>query len=159
MGDVGTSKTIELSKVVNAYKTAYTMVGTKSWMAPEMIEFEKLADDKNKFKLNETKLDTFSLGLLCLFLLNTEEFKKTHLKKSILNLDESFLQDFLKNYIKPRVPLSFYLILRSMLTFNPLTRYDTKELFSDFSQYLKERVNFNISINRLTYIYILLFLL
>jgi hypothetical protein len=103
--------------------------GTTSWMSPEMRKIceKPHLKDNESIKLDYSKLDVFSLGLISLFCLNYEEYNKC---KDHLNDNEVNLLNLLKN-TKSKVPLNYYYLLKSMLSFNEISRPSLTELYED----------------------------
>ncbi len=126
LGDVGVSKKFSSQTSFNKRHHPTSIVGTCSWMAPEMKIQEKPSSSRDDKIIDYRKLDVFSLGLISLFCLDTEDsFSEYHLE---LNESNRKLQEEYLPRLKSRMPIEFYLLLKSMLSFDESSRPSIDEL-------------------------------
>ena len=109
-----------------------TQAATEEWMArgmrnPDLI---KLGKGKDAKKIDYRKLDVFSLGLISLFCLDSaDNFSKYNLG---LNQNSNTLHEVYLPQLKSKMPIEFYCLLKSMLSFDWNARPSIEEL-SDFA--------------------------
>ena len=132
LGDVGVAKQFSNQQSLKKFQNLTSQVGTEEWMAPEMRypDLIKLGKDKEAKKIDYRKLDVFSLGLISLFCLDSvDNFYKynRHLNENSNTLHEVYLPQ-----LKSKMPIEFYCLLKSMLSFDWNARPSIEEL-SDFA--------------------------
>ena len=135
IGDLGCSKVFSSFQSVNQRRAINTLVGTPSWMAPEINKAET-AKVKN---FEPIKADIFSLGLIALFCLDYADFKN----QKNLNDDEVTLQNYMDKFrlrFQKKYPnyMRFYYLLRCMVSFSAFTRPTLRQVYEDFRSILDE---------------------
>ena len=122
LGDLGASKRILLNKQLEEL----SIVGTKSYMCPEMKKNFK--NDVQKILGNPRKIDVFSLGLIFLEMIDRNGFKS----RNPLNDDNGEnLESYLRN-IEERFPNEkhFFELIKAMLSFDPDKRLNLEDVYS-----------------------------
>ena len=132
LGDVGVAKQFSNQNSLNKINNLSNQAGTEEWMAPEMRNPDLIQPGKNREakKIDYRKLDIFSLGLISLFCLDSlDNFSnyKLHLNENSNTLHEVYLPQ-----VKSKLPIEFYCLLKSMLSFDWNARPSIEEL-SDFA--------------------------
>jgi serine/threonine protein kinase len=120
-------------------------VGTPEWISPEM---RKSISENVTSEL--PKSDIFSLGLIALYCLDTAEFtkqlspilsqfkinlNKNEISDHLYNLENAlkiYLDDFRLRNLKNPDKISFFYMLKSMLSFSPSARPSIQQLYEDF---------------------------
>ena len=122
-------------------------LGNPKWMSPEMRENFYGDNVKNE----HPKSDIFSLGLIALYCIDSNEFKnnfspiltKFNDKKPNKAMHSNYLKDFeesllaylddfrLRNLNSPRI-LNFFYMLKNMFSFSPSARPSIQQLYEDF---------------------------
>ena len=125
LADMGSAKLLEMFDCDKQIQTVNTFVGTEVWMAPEILLLKDKAE--KPLKVDVSKFDIFSLGLISLYCLDKEGFKKF---KNI-NLNEIELNSYLESFTE-RVPPNFFYMMRCMLSFNHFTRPSITQLHEHF---------------------------
>ena len=121
IGDFGNAK-----KLDTTIQTLTSAQGTLKWMSPEMrISFE----EKKTRKIDFSKIDVFSLGLIFLFILDRPIFETN---SELYNKDEKILKDYLDDFGNrfSSIDKDFLRILREILAFDPSKRMTIRELFT-----------------------------
>ena len=143
VGDVGVAKQIGNQSWLKKLHTLTTQAGTEEWMAPEMRnpDLIKLGKDKNSKKIDYRKLDVFSLGLISLYCLDSlDNFYKY---SRLLNENSNILHEEYLPQLKSKIPIEFYRVLKSMLSFDWNARPSIEELHNFTTVYL---VNYHANI-------------
>lgn len=123
IADVGVAKRFANQSILKKQNTLTTVAGTMEWMAPE-VRGESI-------KIDYRKIDIFSLGLISLYCLDSpNNFNNTNKDKN-LNQDSNKLHEEYLPRLKSKVPIEFYCILKSMLSFDWNARPSLEEL-NDF---------------------------
>ena len=123
VADLGISKVLDSSDTIDRYKTLDTFGGTKVWLAPE-IDKEKMSSEKG-IKIDLTKTDIFSLGLISFYCLD-KEFPTDKRWN-----DEEELVKYVENFqAKEKLNSGFYFLLRCMVSFNVMTRPSIKQIYN-----------------------------
>ncbi|CAD8093644.1 unnamed protein product [Paramecium sonneborni] len=132
--DVGCSSQIETIQTIN-------VVGTKSYLAPELLNAET-----TKLKHNPFKSDVYSLGLCFLYLVTLQQWNFRQKVNS--QIEEEIIIDYIR-YVE-RITQSDQIILtilKKMLQINPNNRPDFIELKSFYLQ-LKENQTQQIALSK-----------
>jgi serine/threonine protein kinase len=95
------------------------------WISPELTKAQKKLE-----KIGLEKSNIFSLGLLALFCLDSNEF----IKQKNLNTDEIALESYINKFRLKIQNKRFYYLLRCMLSFSPSTRPSVKEIIEDLAE-------------------------
>ncbi len=111
----------------NERKKTKSLSSMFDWMAPEQLRKSLNAADCT-IQVENDKLDVFSVGLLALFCVDPEGFRKN---KGLFNRDEKLVVSYLDG-LKPKISTQYYYILRCMLSFSPITRPSIDDLLVDF---------------------------
>ena len=133
LGDVGVAKQFSNQHSLKKSKNLTIQVGTEEWMAPEMRnpDWIRLGKDKEAKKIDYRKLDVFSLGLISLFCLDSvDNFSKYNRG---LNQNSNILHEVYLPQVKSKMPIEFFCLLKSMLSFDWNARPSIEEL-SNFAQ-------------------------
>ena len=131
--DVGVAKQFSDQSSLRKFKDLTSQVGTKKWMAPEMRNpgLIQLGNDSEAKKIDYRRLDVFSLGLISLFCLDSpDNFSQYNLD---LNQNSNKLHEVYLPQLKSKMPIEFYCLLKSMLSFDWNARPSIEEL-SNFAQ-------------------------
>ena len=131
IADVGTAKMFDTVTNAQRIQSITTMAGTSCWMAPEMLT---VMEQPKASRMDMTKLDIFSLGLISFFILDTENFRK----EKFLNKSEKELERYIQTFReKNLVPLNFYKTLELMVSYLPEKRPSVEYILS-FVNSMKE---------------------
>ena len=92
-------------------------ISISKWIAPEMVHaFGANVQPDFRTKINFSKVDVFSLGLIALFTCDRENFRK---KSSKLNCNLGILNEYFEDLAKRNVLSAGFLeLLRKMLMFD-----------------------------------------
>lgn len=124
LGDLGIAKTFSSLASAKQLKALTTTAGTPVWMSPEM----KISGEK---KVDQPKSDIFSLGLICLYCLDTKKFQDF---QENLNSSEVALAEYLDDFRKRCQNKQFYYMLRCMLSYSHFNRPSLEQLYEDFPE-------------------------
>ena len=127
IADLGVAKTF--SSLASAVKGISTIAGTPFWMSPEMRNAQNLSH----FNTQQAKSDIFSLGLIALYCLDTNEFKKV---QPFLNENEGMLEEYLDRFRLRFTNTRLFYLIRCMLSYSPSTRPSISQLFQDLQEFL-----------------------
>jgi len=134
IADVGVATTLKSNKLTKYFKEVTSGAGTEDWMAPEMREFMNTKDDTIIQQFDQTKIDIFSLGLICLFILDNKYVSFT--KINSLNTNEAILKQYIENTKKKvTYQYNFESVLKSMLSFDPRQRPRITDLYENMMSY------------------------
>ncbi len=142
LGDVGVAKKFSNEGSLMRAREITTQAGTEEWMAPEMrnpdiIKLGKTGEDN---KINFSKIDIFSLGLITLYCLDSpENFYKY---SSVLNEKSRTLHEEYLPQLKSSMPIEFYCLLKLMLSFDWNARPSLEEIEKFTSVFLVKFLNF-----------------
>ncbi|CAD8099810.1 unnamed protein product [Paramecium sonneborni] len=132
--DVGCSSKVETISTIS-------VVGTKSYLAPELLNAET-----NRFKHNPFKSDVYSLGLCLLYLVTLQLWNSRQKVNS--QVEEEIINDYLKHVKRITADDNLIIdILKKMLQINPHVRPDFIELKQIYQQ-LKEYQNQQILLSK-----------
>ncbi len=142
LGDVGVAKQFTNQSSLKKLNTLTSTVGTKYWMAPEIRNPDLIqlgsgikGDDLH---IDFRKLDIFGLGLISLYCLDSpENFSKY---KPILNLNSNTLHQEYLPQLKQNMPIEFYFLLKSMLSFD----WNARPTIEELNQFI---TNYNVKID------------
>ena len=100
--------------------------GDSKWMSPEMLRTYK----SHNLELTQfdSKIDSFSLGLICLYAIDKDNFLK---QQESFNNDEEKLENYLRD-IESRGIINneeFFSYIRKMLSFDMEKRINLEELY------------------------------
>ncbi|CAD8111170.1 unnamed protein product [Paramecium sonneborni] len=125
--DVGCSSQVDTIQTIS-------VVGTMSYLAPELFYAES-----NKLKHNPFKSDVYSLGLCFLYLITLQQWNSRQKVNS--QVEEEIIKDYLKHVKRITADNNLIIdILKKMLQINPNNRPDFIELKQIFQQ-MKESQN------------------
>ena len=123
--------------VSKSFKSEISLLNNNStetllWMSPEMLESLK----KGTHEKQHLKSDIFSLGLIAMFCLDYENFQTF---KDKLNNNEEILEEYLDDfcYRINDAHISFFYLIRCMLSFSKFTRPNILELCKHFQHFTR----------------------
>ncbi len=128
LADVGVAKKFGTEASLKKLHNLSFIAGTEEWMAPEMRNplLIKLGKNEEENKIDYRKLDIFSLGLITLYCLDSpKNFYKYYkcLNEKSHKLHEEYLPQ-----LKSNMPIEFFCLLKSMLSFDWNARPSLEEL-------------------------------
>ncbi len=142
LGDVGVAKKFNTEGSLKKAQTLTTRTGTEEWMAPEMrnpniIKLGKTGEDN---KIDFSKLDIFSLGLITLYCLDSP--KNFYKYSPILNEKSRTLHEEYLPQLKSNMPIEFFCLLKSILSFDWNARPSLDEIETFTKVFLVKIQNF-----------------
>ena len=129
MGDLGIIGCIEsLGKANFVNRSVLKTEGSINWVAPEVRKEIESGEEGNIDISKFIKANLFSVGLITLFALDRDTFKR---KKDFLNRSESVLVEYLKNVEQRNLikDEEFLELLKNMLNFDVKKRIDLKDVY------------------------------
>ena len=140
IADVGVAKQFEETFLAKRKATITTPEGSRSWMAPEMLQAS--LSSKIKIPAYLSKLDVFSLGLITLNAIDKDGYIK---QKGKLNIDESVLEKYLQEIENKGLitDKEFMPILRSMLSFDIDSRISIEKLYHWMVIFVRKKIKYN----------------
>jgi serine/threonine protein kinase len=126
LADLGTAKIFDTASIFEDLHTVNTLAGTIQWTAPEILGLKK---NQQAPKIDYSKIDVFSLGLLSLFCLDSHRFQD----QTGLNHDPAAMQNYLSSL---NLHPSLVDLLTRLLSFDPATRPSIKEIYNDLQHFI-----------------------
>lgn len=140
IGDIGEAKVMNTTTFKGTDQA--TIAGTQPWMAPEVIlNYVKDPEDRTLFNKALPKTDIFSLGLITLYCLDLDEFRKYKHK----NIDENVLKKYLDSFQdRKKLPEEIFDLLKKMVSFESSNRPSIEFLYDTVVEVCFDKILFRV---------------